>query len=132
MDSSSGKESTGNSVSTVHLSQKSPISTSSSTVSPTTVSGNVNSTTTVSASAVSSTGISQNLRSNSYVGGTNASPKKTSNSIDKVVNNTKVNSVHHNDSHTVAQSPNVPASVASVNQKGPTKVSAYLETFCYK
>lgn len=107
---SSGKESTGNTA--VHLSQKSPTS------SPTSVSGTVNSNTTVSASAVSSTGISQNLRSNSYI----EASKKANNSIDKVVNNTKVNSVHHNDSHTVTQSSNVPAQVASVNQKGPAKV----------
>ena len=108
---SSGKESTGNTA--VHLSsQKSPTS------SPTSVTGNVNSNTTVSASAVSSTGISQNLRSNSYI----EASKKANNSIDKVINNTKVNSVHHNDSHTVTQSSNVPAQVASVNQKGPAKV----------
>lgn len=111
VDSSSGKESTGNSVSTVHA-PKSPLSTSSSPLSPT-----VNSS---SAAAVTSTGVSSNLRSNSYIGATNSSPKKANNSIDKVVNNTKVNSVHHNDSHSVTQS-NVPAQVAPVNQKGPTK-----------
>lgn len=107
---SSVKESTVNSA--VHLPQKSPTS------SPTSVSGSMNSTTTVSASAVSSTGISQNLRSNSYI----EASKKANNSIEKVVNNTKVNSVHHNnDSHTVTQSSNVPAQVTPVNQKTPAK-----------
>lgn len=106
---SSTKESTGNSA--VQSSQKSPGS------SPSSVTGNLNSTTTVSASAVSSSGISQNLRSNSYI----EAAKKANNSIDKV-NNTKVNSVHHNDSQTVTQSSNIPAQISPVNQKGPAKV----------
>ncbi|XP_055932434.1 bromodomain-containing protein 3-like isoform X2 [Argiope bruennichi] len=120
VDSSSGKESTNNSAAAVQSSQKSPVSTSSSAMSPTTVPGSTNSTTTVSASAVSSTGISQNLRSNSYSGGPSTSPKKPTNSIDKTPPNSKMNSVHTNDTHPV-QLPSLSPPPGISNQKGTPK-----------
>lgn len=120
VDSSSGKESTVNSASAVQSSQKSPISTSSSAMSPTSVPGSTNSTTTVSASVVSSTGISQNLRSNSYSGGPSTSPKKTTNNVEKAPLNTKMNSVHSNNSQP-AQLPNMSPPTGTSNQKGPAK-----------
>ncbi|XP_035228460.1 bromodomain-containing protein 3-like, partial [Stegodyphus dumicola] len=98
------------------------MSTSSSTVSPTTVPGSTNSTTTLSASAVSSTGISQNLRSNSYAASAaTEAPKKNVNSVDKVLTNTKVNSIHSNESHPPPQIPSITPQTAVMNQKGPAK-----------